>query len=209
MTTSDKTYYYPNRMGRIVLTAMEDIMGNNGVNAVLNLAGVPGMVNNYPPNNLQLGFRFEDLAAVQESVDQIFGANGGRVIAQRTGRETFKYALKDFMPVMGIADLAFRALHVGIKIKIGLGVFAETFNKFTDQRVRLSEESDRHLWIIERCPVCWQRKKSEPCCHLAVGLLQESLKWVSNGREFHVEEIKCIAAGDDNCIISINKQPIY
>ena len=196
-------------MGRIVLTAMEDIMGNNGVNAVLNLAGVPGMVNNYPPNNLQLGFRFEDLAAVQESVDQIFGANGGRVIAQRTGRETFKYALKDFMPVMGIADLAFRALHVGIKIKIGLGVFAETFNKFTDQRVRLSEESDRHLWIIERCPVCWQRKKSEPCCHLAVGLLQESLKWVSNGREFHVEENKCIAAGDDNCIISINKQPIY
>lgn len=196
-------------MGRIVLTAMEDIMGNNGVNAVLNLAGVPGMVNNYPPNNLQLGFRFEDLAAVQESVDQIFGANGGRVIAQRTGRETFKYALKDFMPVMGIADLAFRALHVGIKIKIGLGVFAETFNKFTDQRVRLSEESDRHLWIIERCPVCWQRKKSEPCCHLAVGLLQESLKWVSNGREFHVEEIQCIAAGDDNCIISINKQPIY
>jgi predicted hydrocarbon binding protein len=209
MTSPDKAFFYPNRMGRIVLTAMEDIIGSNGVNATLNLAGVPGMVSNYPPNNLQLGFRFEDLAAIQEAVDKIFGDNGGRVIALRTGRETFKYALKDFMPVMGIADLAFRALHVGIKIKIGLGVFAETFNKFTDQRVRLSEESDRHLWIIERCPVCWQRKKSDPCCHLAVGLLQESLKWVSNGREFHVEEINCIAAGDDNCIISINKQPVY
>jgi len=209
MTTVQENYFYPNRMGRIVLTAMDDILGNHGVNATLNLAGVQDLVNNYPANNLQLGFRFEELSAIQESVDNIFGIKGGRVIALRTGRETFKYALKEFMPVMGIADLAFRPLHLGIKIKIGLGVFAQTFNKFTDQRVRLSEESDHHLWIIDRCPVCWGRKEQSPCCHLAVGLLQESLRWVSNGREFHVEEIQCVATGDKACVISIDKQPIY
>jgi predicted hydrocarbon binding protein len=112
------------------------------------------------------------------------------------------------MPVLGIADLSFRPLHLGIKLKIGLGVFAETFNKFTDQIVRLDEEKSRHLWIIERCPVCWQRETTDPCCHLAVGLLKESLNWVSNGREFRVEEIECIATGNSACVIAIYKQPI-
>ncbi len=112
------------------------------------------------------------------------------------------------MPVLGIADLVFRPLHLGIKMKIGLEVFAETFNKFTDQIVRLGEERDRHLWIIERCPVCWQRNTQGPCCHLAVGLLQESLSWVSNGRSFRVEEVECIAAGDASCHISIYKNPL-
>ncbi len=208
MTSSEESYYYPNRMGLIVLVAMNDILGSHGVNATLNLAGLPELVNNYPPNNLKLGFRFENLTAIQETIDDMFGERGGRLLAMRTGRETFKYALKDFMPVLGIADLSFRPLHLGIKLKIGLGVFAETFNKFTDQIVRLEEELDRHLWIIERCPICWQRKSTNPCCHLAVGLLKESLHWVSNGREFRVEEIQCIAAGNSACVIAIYKQPI-
>lgn len=201
-------YLYPNRMGRIVLTAMDDIMGHHGVNATLNFAGLGERVNNYPPNNLELGFTFEELATIQQAVDDLFGKNGGRALALRTGRETFKYALKEFMPILGIADLAFRPLHLGIKIKIGLEIFAETFNKFTDQVVRLAEEPDRHLWIIERCPVCWQRTSDQPCCHLAVGLLQESLSWVSNGREFLVREDECVASGNDACVITIVKKPL-
>ena len=203
-----EAYYYPNRMGRIVLTAMEDIMGPHGVNATLNLAQLSHLVNNYPPNNLERAFEFAELSAIQAAVDEIFGTNGGRAVAFRTGRETFRYALKDFMPVLGIADLAFRPLHLGLKLRIGLEVFAETFNKFTDQVVRLSEDKTHHLWIIERCPVCWSRISKTPCCHLAVGLLRQSLSWVSSGREFHVEEVECFAVGDANCVIAIRKKPI-
>jgi predicted hydrocarbon binding protein len=195
-------------MGRIVLEAMEDIMGNHGVSATLNYAGLGERVDNYPPNNLELGFAFDELATIQEAVDGLFGEQGGRALALRTGRETFKYALKEFMPILGIADLAFRPLHLGIKIKIGLEIFAETFNKFTDQVVRLAEEPERHLWIIERCPLCWQRTSEKPCCHLAVGLLQESLDWVSNGRQFSVREEECVATGNDACVITIAKQPL-
>jgi hypothetical protein len=53
-----KKLYYPNKMGRIVLTAMENIMGRHGVNAILNLAQLHNLVDNYPPNNLDLGFTF-------------------------------------------------------------------------------------------------------------------------------------------------------
>jgi hypothetical protein len=41
-----------------------------------------------------------------------------------------------------------------------------------------------------------------------VGILEEALSWVSNGREFQVAELSCIAAGDSSCTIAINKKPL-
>jgi hypothetical protein len=181
-TVEEKTtYYYPNKMGRIVLLAMEEVMGRNGVNAVLNLAKLKHLVNNYPPNNFDRQFTFEEVGAIQQALDEMYGPRGGRGLALRAGRMCFK---------------------------VGFEVFAETFNKFTDQTVRLGEDETRFLWIIERCPVCWGRRSNQPCCHLAVGILQESLYWVSGGKNFEVEEITCIAQGDPTCTIAIEKQPL-
>lgn len=208
VTATKEAYYYPNKMGRIVLTAMEEIMGLHGVNAVLNLAQLHHLVNNYPPNNLKQGFTFADFSAILQTLDEMYGVRGGRGLALRAGRETWKYALKEFVPILGITDLAIRMLPLGIKIKIGLDVFAETFNKFSDQRVRLGEDERGYLWIIERCPICWQRTSPTPCCHLAIGLLEQALDWVSRGRRFKVEEVACIAAGDDTCTMVIAKKPI-
>lgn len=195
-------------MGRIMLVAMEEIMGKHGVNAVLNLAELRHLVNHYPPNNLEMGFAFTELSSIQQTLDDMFGERGGRSLALRAGRETWKYALKEFMPVLGITDLAMRMLPLNIKIKIGLDVFAETFNKFSDQRVRLGENEEYFLWIIERCPLCWQRHSETPCCHLAVGLLEQALGWVSRGRRFKVHQVSCIAAGDQTCTMTITKKPI-
>lgn len=208
VATAKEAYYYPNKMGRIVLTAMEEIMGHHGVNAVLNLAQLYHLVNNYPANNLDLGFTFTDFSSILATLDEMYGVRGGRGLALRAGRETWKYALKEFVPILGITDLALRMLPLGIKIKIGLDVFAETFNKFSDQRVRLGEDERGYLWIIERCPVCWQRSSDTPCCHLAIGLLEQALDWVSKGRRFKVEEVACIATGDETCTMVIEKKPI-
>lgn len=208
LPASEQIYYYPNRMGRIILIAMEEILGRHGVNAVLNLAQLPHLVNQYPPNDMGLAFSFAELGAIQATMDQMFGTYGGRCLALRAGRETWKYALRDFVPILGITDLARRALPLSIKLKIGLEIFAETFNRFSDQIVRLGEDKDHYLWHIERCPLCWQRHTEVVCCHLAVGLLQESLVWVSHGRNFHVQEISCIGKGEANCTIAISKKPL-
>ncbi|MEK7311263.1 MAG: 4-vinyl reductase [Chloroflexota bacterium] len=201
-------YYYPNKMGRIILLAMEEIMGRNGVNAALNLAKMRHLINNYPPNNFDRQFRFDDIGAIMQSLDDMYGPRGGRGLALRAGRACFKYGLKEFGPVLGIADLAFRLLPLNMKLKVGAEVFADTFNKYTDQRVRLSDDEDQIFWHNERCPICWDRKTDIPCCHLAVGILQESLYWVSGGKNFSVEEIACVARGDDACTIVIDKKPM-
>ncbi|MEK6574282.1 MAG: 4-vinyl reductase [Chloroflexota bacterium] len=205
---TSRRYYYPNKMGRIILLAMEEIMGRNGVNAALNLAKMRHLINNYPPNNFDRQFRFDDIGAIMQSLDYMYGPRGGRGLALRAGRACFKYGLKEFGPVLGIADLAFRLLPLNMKLKVGAEVFADTFNKYTDQRVRLSDDEDQIFWHNERCPICWDRKTDIPCCHLAVGILQESLYWVSGGKNFSVEEIACVARGDDACTIVIDKKPM-
>jgi predicted hydrocarbon binding protein len=110
--------------------------------------------------------------------------------------------------VLGFTDLAFRLLPLDEKMRKGGEFFAEIFNRFTDQRVEIDEDSENFYWKIVRCPVCWQRTADVPVCHLAVGLLQEALYWVSSGKLFNVEEIACVAKGDPACLIVIEKKSI-
>lgn len=201
-------FYYPNKMGRILLFSIEDVMGRNGLNAVLNLAGLGHLINNFPPNNLNNQFGFSAVSAIQQALDSMYGPRGGRALAHRAGRATFKHGLKEFGPVLGITDFAFRLFPVQTKLKIGFEVVAGTFNKFSDQRVRVEDDETHILWSIDRCPICWSRKTTVPCCHLAVGLLQEALYWVSGGKSFTVEERDCIACGASSCLIAVDKRPL-
>jgi len=201
-------YFFPNKMGRIVFLAMEEVMGRNGVNAILNLARLQQRIGNYPPNNFDKEFSFDELGRLLQALDEVYGSRGGRGLALRVGRACFRFGIKDFGPMLGIADLAFRILPLGMKLKVGFEVLAETFNKFTDHRVRLGEDEQYFHWIIERCGTCWGRQCDSPCCHLAVGLLEEGLYWVSGGENFYIEEVSCIAAGDSTCTILIGKHPL-
>jgi predicted hydrocarbon binding protein len=201
-------YHYPNKMGRIVLLAMEEVLGRSGVNAVLTMADLSPLINCYPPNNLDLVFNFQDVSKIQSALEDLYGPLGGRGVALRSGRTAFKYGLREFGSRLGITDLAFRLLPLNEKLRTGLVAFANAFNRFSDQKVRLEETPDRIYWHIERCPLCWGRHTESPACHLAVGVLQEALQWVSSGKHFLVEETCCIAHGDPTCTIVIEKRPV-
>jgi predicted hydrocarbon binding protein len=201
-------FYYPNKVGRIILLAMEEILGHNGLVAALNLAGMQHLINNYPPNNLDPGFRVDALGALHQSLEDLYGPRGGRGLATRAGRACFKYGLREFGPVLGVSDLAFRLLPLNMKIKVGGDVLASTFNRFSQQSVRVEEEPDTLHVHIERCPICWGRKTDAPCCQLIVGVLQESLFWVSGGKNFLVEEVACIARGDPACSFHVGRHAL-
>lgn len=202
-------YYYPNRMGRIILLSMEEVMGRTGVNAVLHLAELPSLIENYPPDNTSLDFSFSTVSHLTQILEQAYGPHGGRGLALRIGRASFNYGVRQYGTQMGLTEMAFRLLPLPAKLHAGAKAFAELFNKFTDQQVRVEIEDGKILWHIDRCPLCWERKTHEAVCHLAVGLLQEALYWVSGGKVFNVEEQTCIAAGDPACTIVIDQTPIF
>jgi predicted hydrocarbon binding protein len=206
--THTEAYYYPNRMGRIILLAMEEVMGRNGVNAVLKLGSLAHLME-YPTDTPELTFPFQTVSHITDTLEHAYGPHGGRGLALRIGRACFSYGMRQYGAQLGLTEMAFRLLPLPMKVSAGAKVFAELFNNYTDQRVRVEEEDGKLLWHIERCPVCWERASQEPVCHLAVGLLHEALYWVSGGKVFDVEEQTCIAMGDAACTIVIDQTPIF
>ena len=203
--TKARSYHYPNKMGRIIFLAMEEILGRNGINAILNHTELRTWINNYPPNNMDMVFPFDDISRIQVGLEEIYGPRGGQGLALRIGQACFKYGLREFGSILGVTDTAFRLLPLPSKLSKGAGIFANTFNKYTDQKVHVDETEEKLIWRIDRCPVCWQRRTDRPSCNLAVGLLQEALYWISGGKFFNVEETTCIAQGDSACTIVIDK----
>ena len=201
-------YFYPQRMGRIILLAMEEVLGREGVRSVLELASLGSYADRYPAARSDKTFPFQAVSRLQASLEQAYGPQGGRGAALRVGRACFSYGLREYGSGLGITETAFRLLPLPAKLRVGAKSFAELFNWHTDQRVRVEEREGKLFWHIERCPLCWGRRAPEPVCHLAVGLLQESLYWLSGGKTFNVEEVACIARGDPACTILVDQTPL-
>jgi predicted hydrocarbon binding protein len=201
-------FYYPNKFARITIEALEEVMGKNGLNAILHLADLSELINNYPADNLEKEFDFAYFTALCVALEEMYGPRGGRGLALRAGRATFADALRGFGALAGVGDLAFKVLPLAAKLKIGLPAMANIFTQFSDQVSNVHEEADKYIYTLERCPMCWNRKTDRPVCYVGQGLLQEGLRWVSGGHEFKVDLAACIAKGDDMGKYYVYKEPI-
>jgi predicted hydrocarbon binding protein len=204
---SEEVFFYPNRWGRLVLTSAEEIVGEMGMAALLNMAKISEYINNYPPDNMEKGFTFEQVSQLQQAIWDMYGPRGARVFATRAGEQTFTDGLAHFGALAKTAQAAMGIGTLELKIKIGLGFFARWFNDVSDQVVTVGEDKEHWQWIIHCCPMCWNRTSDQPVCHLAIGVLQGALAWVSGGQQFRLAEIECKATGGENCVIQIDKTP--
>lgn len=202
-------YFYANKIAFLALKALEDVMGRNGLNAILNLAHLPHLIDNPPPDNLAKEFDFADFTAINMALEEMYGPRGGRGLALRAGRAAFDDALRNFGALAGVGDLAFKVLPMQTKLKIGIPAMAKIFSQISDQYSTVKEKEGEYIYTIHRCPQCWGRSGlDKPVCFMGAGLLQEGLKWVSGGSEFRVYESQCVAMGDDVCVYTIYKSPI-
>ena len=201
-------YYYTNMIVRFTLEAMEEIMGKNGLNAILNLAGLSHLIDNYPPTNLKKEFEFADFSALMGALEEMYGPRGGRGLQLRAGRVGFARGGQKMGAMVGVGDLAFRVLPLAAKLKAGLPAMAKIFSQFSDQKSTVQDQGEYYAYSMSPCPVCWGRTADRPICFAGKGLLEEGLHWVSGGRKFRVDEIECIAMGGESCTYAIYKEPI-
>lgn len=200
--------HLPNKLGHLLLSALEEVLGANSLRAVLTLARLPELAEQKPPPNFEPAFPFSALVQLTAALDEIYGPRSGQHYALLAGRAVFRYGIKDFGGLLSVADVAFRVLPLTFRVRLGMEVLAEILNRHANQQVRLAENTTAYLWIMERCGICWGWHTTYPCCSLAVGVLQEALYWVSRGRHFEVEEVTCAALGDPACMLRVGRRPI-
>lgn len=207
MTITKSGLYYPNKLGRLYIKAIEETLGTEAMNVVQQLSGVP-QEHYPPPNNFAKAFDFAYLGAIGMAIETLYGIRGERAVGRQVGKTSFAGGLAEYGATVGVSDLAFKAIPLKIKLKIGLNAMAQTFSKFSDQVTEIEEMDDYFIYAIRLCPVCWGRSSESAVCYSAVSMVEAGLHWVSNGKSFRIEEVACRAMGHEACLIHIYKEPL-
>jgi hypothetical protein len=80
---SEDDHFLPNKIGRILLLSLEEVVGHNGVNAALNVAGLPDLIHSYPPNTLDREFSFSAVGRIHQALDRLYGLRRARLACAR------------------------------------------------------------------------------------------------------------------------------
>jgi hypothetical protein len=206
--SSSANKFHPDRLGRIILLAMEEILGHEEGMRLFHLSNIPINIEQKLAPNQDSKFFLVHLSRLQSVLDQVYGLMAGRGLSLRIGRACLKYGLREFGSALGVTDQSFRLLPLPARLKVGSKALAGLFNQFIDQPVHLDLDKNIITWQFECCPLCWERQAEKPCCTFAVGFIQEALYWVSGGKTFQVVEKLCIACGDRSCSFVIDLSPI-
>ncbi|MCG8348746.1 MAG: 4-vinyl reductase [Chloroflexales bacterium] len=182
-------------------------MGVNGVKALLRLANLEQYIDNYPPNDLRREWPFEDYTATSLALETMYGSRGARGLELRAGRVGFSLGLKEFGPLLGLADLALKLMPVTMKLKIVLNAVAQTFDRFSDQSSHVEEKQQQFIYHMTRCSNCIERPEPTATAYFARGIIEESITWVSGGKLFTVNQCSCIGQGAVSCAFTIDKEP--
>lgn len=201
-------YYLCNRLGRVLLESMEETIGRNGLNALLNLVNSGEYISNPPANDLALGFDLATASNLNKSLEMIYGPRGARGLALRSGRAMYDRINDAFDVPIGFNDFAFRLLPLQTRLKIGVPALARVLTQHSDQTHRAVDRATYFDYSVERCADCWGQEAKTPICHMTVGLLQEALSAYGRGQEFRVTQTECRAAGATACVFRIEKEPI-
>jgi len=194
-----------NALVRQALVAAEEVMGKNGLNAVLRTSGLSRFIDNLPPDNMEPGVNTLEYARFNEAIEEFYG-RAGRGILQRVGRASFQYGVREQAALLGVAGAALKLLPQKQRIKFILNALVNALKKTNPQVEAWAGELDGKLVYVEpTCAICYGRKSDRPICHLYVGSISEAVKWAT-GNEYEVTETHCVAKGDDFCCFEIGEQ---
>ena len=197
----------PNAGLRVLLEAIEEVMGENGTKAVLNAGGLSKYIDKYPPKDLEQEATFAEYGAVQQAVEDFYGPRGARAMLLRIGRSTFQFGLRDQPAILGLAGIALKALPEKTRMKIILDRMARAATETVNQPTMVRDEDDAFYFIVDACPCQWRPDHDKPCCYTTVGVLMEAMAWVT-GKVYRVEEVACINNGAASCVYRVPKQPV-
>ncbi len=209
-TTAIPDRELPNAAMRLLFVSVEDVMGANGLKAVLNGAKMSQYIGNYPPNNLEYGVTFGQYGRMEQAIEDFYGPRGARGMLLRVGRATFQAGLKEQSAVLGLAGQALKSMpfvSMQAKMKLLLQQIVGAANKTVNQPTRLEEDEEGFTITIDHCMCQYRPRHNQPCCLVTVGTFSEAMKWLTD-KQFDVKEITCLNNGADACRYRIPKQPI-
>ena len=199
----------PNDALRLLLLAIEEVMGAEGMKAVLHGAKLDRYIGNYPAKNLELGIKFAEYGGTEQAIEDFYGPRGAKAMLQRVGRATFNYGMKEQSAVLGLAGQALKLMPLPVvaKQKLLLEQMVAAQNKTVQMPTKLEEDGDAFYWVIDHCVCIYRPKHEMSCCYITLGGLVEAMKWLTD-KTYAVQEVACLNTGGAACRFKIPKTPV-
>jgi len=187
-----------NALVRQALVSAQEVMGENGLNAVLRTSGLERFIGSFPPDDLNPAIQSIEYAKFNQAIEEFYG-RGGRGMLRRIGKASFQYAVREQAALLGIAGAALKLLPEKQRIKFILNSMAGALKKSNPQvDAWVDESGERIAYVESTCAMCHRRKSAEPICYLYVGSIGEAVAWAT-GQPHEVVETHCLAKGDPYC----------
>ena len=189
-----------NSLVRQALTSAQEVMGDNGLNAVLRTSGLERFIGNFPPNNLEPSIH----AKLNQAIEDFYG-RAGKGMLRRIGKASFQYAVREQAALLGVAGVALKLLPEKQRIKFILNGMVDALKKSNPQvDARVDESGDRLAYIESTCAICHSRHSETPICYLYAGSIGEAVQWAT-GKEHQIIETHCLAKGDPYCRFEVGE----
>ncbi len=193
-----------NAVVRQALVASQEVMGENGLNAILRASGLERFIGNFPPDDLEPAVKTSEYARFNQAIEEFYG-RGGPGILKRVGRASFRYAIEEQAALMGLAGTALKMLPKKQRIKFILNSLVNALEKSNPEVDAWSGEKNGKMIYAERtCAICFGRTSEKPICHLYIGTLSEAVKWAT-GEDYPIRETACLAMGDPYCQFEVGE----
>ena len=197
----------PGPIAATCLGVIVDLLGPNGVDAVLRRAGLETWVGTPPAVPDPQAVDFADIAGLLGALEETLGSRGSRGLERRMGAPVFQQVLQPVGAVAAMRDPAFQEFPLERRLGAGMHVLARTLDQLTGAGASSQEGQGGTVFRVDVCPFCWGRTSDEPTCASIIGLLTAAAAWMAPESETKIEETACRAQGASGCEFSIRWEP--
>jgi predicted hydrocarbon binding protein len=193
-----------NALVRQALVSAQEVMGENGLNAVLRSVGLGRFIGNFPPNDTNPGIMTVEYARLNATIEDFYG-RAGKGMLRRIGKASFQYGIREQGALMGVAGAALKLMPVKGRIKFVLNGMVSALKKTNPQvDAWVEEEGGKIAYCESTCAICLGRHSDQPVCHLYVGSVGEAVRWATD-QEYEIVETHCVAKGDKYCRFEVGE----
>jgi predicted hydrocarbon binding protein len=176
-----------NMVIRFVMDAIEEVMGLNGLKAVLNYGGLIHLLENKPDYSYDKNYTDDEYGAMTHNLFKVVGIQGGKALLRLVGKASGKSIIEK-----GVFD-SLKELPEKEKFSKMMEIFV-----MATGRGEYKQVDGVIMYDNPNCSACRGITDKGPVCTPISGMFDEFIRWA--GLEgFRTVETKCKAKGDDTC----------
>ena len=195
----------PNSLIYVALITLEDLLGINGLNSILNISNLTKFRDNYPPNNSEQQSDAVDFSTLVKNMIDVIGTDGAKALLRSAGRRGFQFVVEKSPELFGLVGMELKKLGSDDErvMAIQKAISYQTNQIFGEGHQEFRKADNGYEIRINRCSWCHAIKwMDKPVCFGELGFDDESVFWAT-GKRYQVIETECRAMGARACVFRI------